>query len=53
MFKDMLQEMINAEFDNSMGYSKYDRGTEKTNYRNGTIKKNLKSEYGEFEFGTP
>ena len=29
MFKDMLQEMMNAEFDNSMGYSKYERGTEK------------------------
>ena len=53
MFKDMLQEMMNAKFDNSMRYSKYKRGTEKTKYRNETIKKNLKSEYGEFEFETP
>lgn len=53
MFKDALQEMMNAEFDNSMGYSKYDKTTEKTNYRNGTTKKNLKSEFGEFEFETP
>ncbi len=53
MFKDALQEMMNAEFDSSMGYSKYDKTTEKTNYRNGTTKKNLRSEFGEFEFETP
>ena len=53
LFKDSLQEMMNAEFDNSMGYTKYDKTTEKTNYRNGTTKKNLKSEFGEFEFETP
>ena len=53
MFKDALQEMMNAEFDNSMGYSKYDKKVEKTNYRNGSTKKNLKSEFGEFEFETP
>ena len=53
MFKDALQEMMNAEFDNSMGYSKYDKKTDKTNYRNGSTKKNLKSEFGEFEFETP
>ena len=53
MFKDALQEMMNAEFDASMGYSKYDKKVEKANYRNGTTKKNLKSEFGEFEFETP
>ena len=53
MFKDALQEMMNAEFDNSMGYSKYDKKTDKTNYRNGSTKKNLKSEFGEFDFETP
>ena len=31
MFKGALQEMINIEFDTSMGYSKYDK---KSNYRN-------------------
>ena len=44
LFKDALQQMMNAEFDSSMGYSKYDKKTEKTNYRNGSIKKNIKSE---------
>lgn len=53
LFKDSLQEMMNAEFETSMGYSKYDKTTEKTNYRNGTTKKNLKSEFGSFEFETP
>ena len=53
MFKGALQEMMNAEFDSSMGYSKYDKKIEKTNYRNGSTKKNLKSEFGEFEFETP
>lgn len=53
LFKDALQQMMNAEFDLSMGYSKYDKKTEKTNYRNGSTKKNIKSEFGEFEFVTP
>lgn len=53
LFKDALQQMMNAEFDSSMGYSKYDKTAEKTNYRNGSTKKKLKSEFGEFEFETP
>ncbi len=53
LFKDSLQEMMNAEFDSSMGYKKYDKKMDKTNYRNGVIKKKLKSEFGEFDFETP
>lgn len=53
MFKDILQEMMNVEFDSSMRYSKYDKESEKTNYRNDSIKKTLKSEFEEFEFETP
>lgn len=53
MFKGALQEMMNAEFDSSMGYSKYDKKSEKNNYRNGSTKKTLKSEFGSFEFETP
>lgn len=52
MFKGALQEMMNAEFESSIGYSKYDKKSEKTNYINGTTKKNLKSEFGSFEFET-
>lgn len=36
-----------------MGYSKYDKKSEKTNYRNCSTKKTLKSEFGTFEFETP
>ena len=50
MFKGALQEMMNAEFDSSMGYSKYDKKSEKINYRNDVTKKTLKSEFGSFEF---
>lgn len=35
LFKDSLQEMMNAEFETSMGYKKYDNKVEKANYRNG------------------
>ena len=42
MFKGALQEMMNAEIDTSMGYSKYDKKTEKNNYRNGSKKKEFK-----------
>ncbi len=50
LFKEALQEMMNAEFDTSVGYSKYNKKSEKTNYRNGSTKKTLKSEFGQFEF---
>ena len=53
LFKDALQQMMNAEFDTTMGYLKYDKTTEKNNYRNGSTKKTIKSEFGEFEFETP
>lgn len=53
LFKDSLQEMMNAEFETTMGYAKYDKKQEKNNYRNGSTKKKLKSEFGEFEFETP
>jgi len=53
LFKESLQDMMNAEFDNSMGYEKYDKTQEKANYRNGSMKKKLKSEYGEIDFETP
>ena len=50
LFKEALQEIMNAQFDTSVGYSKYDKKSEKTNYRNGSTKKTLKSKFGQFEF---
>ena len=53
LFKDTLQQMMNKEFDESMGYERYDNKTKKSNYRNGTTRQNVKSEFGEFELFPP
>ena len=39
MFKGALQEMMNAEFDSSMGYSKYDKKSEKTYILRSTLRR--------------
>lgn len=48
-----LQEMMNAEFEEHMGYKKYDHMTDKTNYRNGTSKKTVKTSQGTIELDVP
>ena len=35
MFKDVLQEMLENEMDETLGYERYDHNQPKTNYRNG------------------
>ncbi|MFZ7131382.1 MAG: IS256 family transposase [Eubacteriales bacterium] len=53
-FKDMLQEMLEAEMDVSIGYPKNDKGEITTeNKRNGYSPKTVKSQYGEFEVDIP
>lgn len=53
-FKDMLQEMLEAEMDVSLGYPKNDKGdTETENKRNGYSSKTVKSQFGEFEVDVP
>ena len=48
MFKDTLQEMLEAELDDSLGYTKNDTENKDTeNRRNGHSKKTVRSEYGE------
>ena len=39
MFKGALQEMMNAEFNSSMGYSKYDKKVKKLIIEMGLLKK--------------
>ena len=47
MFKDILQETLEAEMDTQLGYDKYDISEKQTqNSRNGYSKKTLKSELG-------
>jgi len=58
-FKDLfggtIQGMLEAEFDNHMGYEKYEQTEDggKNNYRNGTGTKTLKSTYGEIPIHAP
>lgn len=47
-----IQEMLEAEMDNHLGYEKYERSSE-PNYRNGTKSKGVRSKYGEFEVDVP
>ena len=54
LFGDALQEMLEAELDHELGYSKYDYKNKTTdNSRNGYSKKNLRSDYGELELKIP
>jgi len=53
-FKDILQELMEAELDASLGYEKNHKGDICTpNKRNGHSKKKLKSQYGEFQIDVP
>lgn len=54
MFKDVLQEMLEAELDTNLGYEKYEyTDEEKENYRNGYSTKNVHSTAGDFELKVP
>ena len=53
-FKDILQELMEAELDATLGYGKNNKGNvETSNKRNGHSPKNLKSQYGEFQIDVP
>lgn len=47
-----IQGMLESEMDEHLGYGKYER-SEKSNYRNGTKPKSVRSKYGEFEVDVP
>lgn len=54
MFKDVLQEMLEAELDEHLGYGKYNVSEKETkNSRNGFSKKNLKTEFGNVNVDVP
>ena len=53
-FKDILQELMEAELDATLGYEKNNKGNvETSNKRNGHSPKNLKSQYGGFRIDVP
>ena len=54
MFKDTLQEMLEAEMTAQLGYNKYEYTDEvKQNYRNGYTSKNIHSSAGDFKIEVP
>jgi transposase-like protein len=54
MFSETLQEMLEAELDDSLGYAKNDKKNKDTqNRRNGHTKKTVRSEYGEVDLEVP
>ncbi len=53
-FKDIIQELLEAEMDASLGYKKNQKGKRSTsNKRNGHSTKILKSQFGEFPVDVP
>ncbi len=53
-FKDILQELMEAEIDATLGYEKNQKGAlQSDNKRNGHSTKTLKNQYGEFQIDVP
>ena len=59
MFKDILQEVMECELADELGYEKSERtsndecGKKSKNYRNGYSKKTVKTQMGELEIKVP
>lgn len=53
LFKDTIQEMLEAELDASLGYPKNEKYVDSDNERNGHSQKTVKSQFGEFELNIP
>lgn len=53
LFKDTIQEMLEAELDASLGYPKNEKSVDSDNERNGHSQKTVKSQFGEFELNIP
>ena len=54
MFRDVLQEALEAEMDEALGYGKYDATNKNNdNSRNGYSKKTIKTELGPVELSIP
>jgi putative transposase len=54
LFAETLQEMLEAELDDTLGYAKHDvQNKRTTNSRNGKTRKRVTSEFGEMEISVP
>ena len=52
LFRDVLQQVMEAELEEKLGYEKSEEGTRK-NYRNGYLKKTVKTQLGEIDVNIP
>lgn len=55
MFADVLEQTLQAEMDQHLGYDHAERRSEngKKNYRNGTVKRTMKTQLGEVDVNVP
>jgi len=53
MLKNGVETLLEAELDDELGYDRYDNSTPKSNYRNGTSKKTVRTDLGEVELNIP
>jgi len=54
MFADILEEVLQCEIDEQLGYEKHQRRSDEPgNYRNGSTKRKLKTQFGEVEVSVP
>jgi putative transposase len=54
MFSDILEEVLQCEMDEQLGYERHQRRSdEPSNYRNGSTKRKLKTQFGEVEVNVP
>lgn len=54
MFADVLEEVLQCEIEEQLGYEKHQRRSDgPTNYRNGSTKRKLKTQFGEVEVTVP
>ncbi len=53
ILKEGVETLLKAEMDETLGYEKYSNEGEKTNYRNGTSKKTVRSDLGEVDISIP
>lgn len=54
MFSDILEEVLQCEMEEQLGYEKHQRrGDTPANYRNGSTKRKLKTQFGEVEVNVP
>ena len=53
LLRETLQEMMDEEFNNHMGYDKHNQTIKKDNYRNGSSKKAVKTSQGNIDLSIP